>query len=74
MLAWALLFAPKSPKAPPKEEVTRVEKEKAVPESLQPSIAKPPTLPKEAAKRLPTVKEKEIVVDEKNGALVFTNT
>ncbi len=73
MLAWALLFAPKSPKAPPKEEVTRVEKEKAVPESLQPSIAKPPTLPKEEAKRLPTVKEKEIVVETPLYRAVFTN-
>lgn len=74
LLAWSLLFAPKRPEAPPKEEVTRVEKEKAVPQSVKPPIAKPPTLPKEGAKVLPTVKEKEIVVETPIYRAILTNT
>lgn len=73
LLAWSLLFAPKRPEAPPKEEVTRVEKEKAVPQSVKPPIAKPPTLPKEGAKVLPTVKEKEIVVETPIYRAILTN-
>jgi YidC/Oxa1 family membrane protein insertase len=74
LLAWSLLFAPKPPKAPPKEEVTQVEKEKAVPQPVAPPIAKAPTLPKEGEKVLPTVKEKEIVVETPLYKAVFTNT
>ncbi len=74
LLAWSLLFTPKAPEAPPKEEVTRVEKEKAVPQSVEPPIAKPPTLPKEGAKVLPTVKEKEIVVETPLYRAILTNT
>ena len=74
LLAWSLLFAPKAPEAPPKEEVTRVEKERAVPQSVEPPIAKPPTLPKEGAKVLPTVKEKEIVVETPLYRAILTNT
>ncbi len=74
LLAWSLLFTPKAPEAPPKEEVTRVEKERAVPQSVEPPIAKPPTLPKEGAKVLPTVKEKEIVVETPLYRAILTNT
>lgn len=73
LLAWSLLFAPKPPEAPQEEEVTQVEKEKAVPQSVQPPIAKVPTLPKEGAKLHPTVKEKEIVVETPLYEAVFTN-
>ena len=74
MLVWALLFAPKRPEAPPKEEVTQVEKEKAVPPSVEPSISKPPTPPKEDPKVLPSVKEKEIVVETPLYRAILTNT
>jgi len=74
MLVWALLFAPKRPEAPPKEEVTQVEKEKAVPPSVEPSISKPPTPPKEGPKVLPSVKEKEIVVETPLYRAILTNT
>jgi YidC/Oxa1 family membrane protein insertase len=73
LLAWSLLFAPKPPEAPQEEEVTQVEKEKAVPQSVQPPIAKVPTLPKEGAKLHPTGKEKEIVVETPLYEAVFTN-
>jgi YidC/Oxa1 family membrane protein insertase len=73
LLAWSLLFAPKPPEAPQKEEVTQVEKEKAVPQSVEPPIAKVPTLPKEGAKLHPTGREKEIVVETPLYEAVFTN-
>ncbi len=73
LLAWSLLFAPKPPETPQKEEVTRVEKEKAVPQSVQPPIAKAPTPPKEGEKGPLTVKEKEIVVETPLYKAVFTN-
>ena len=73
LLAWSLLFAPKPPEAPQKEEVTRVEKEKGVPQPVAPPIAKEPTPPKEVEKRLPTAKEKEIVVETPLYKAVFTN-
>ncbi|KPK19300.1 MAG: hypothetical protein AMK69_24320 [Nitrospira bacterium SG8_3] len=74
LLAWSLLFAPKPPEAPQKEEVTRVEKEKAVPQPVEPPIAKAPTPPKEGAKGLPPLKEKEIVVETPLYKVVFTNS
>ncbi len=74
LLAWSLLFAPKPPEAPQKEEVTRVEKEKAVPQPVEPPIAKAPTPPKEGAKGLPALKEKEIVVETPLYKVVFTNS
>ena len=73
LLAWSLLFAPKPPEAPQKEEVTQVEKEKAVPQSVEPPITKVPTLPKEGAKLHPTGREKEIVVETPLYKAVFTN-
>jgi YidC/Oxa1 family membrane protein insertase len=73
LLAWSFLFAPKPPEAPQKEEVTRVEKEKAVPQSVEPPIAKAPTPPEEGAKGLPTLEEKEIVVETPLYKVVFTN-
>ena len=73
LLAWSLLFAPKPPKTPPKEEVTQVEKEKAVPQPVEPPTAKAPSLPKEETKVLPTVEEKEIVVETPLYKAVFTN-
>jgi YidC/Oxa1 family membrane protein insertase len=74
LLAWSLLFAPKPPQAPQKEEVTRVEKEKAVPQPVEPPIAKAPTPPEEVAKSLPAVKEKEIIVETPLYKAIFTNT
>jgi YidC/Oxa1 family membrane protein insertase len=74
LLAWSLLFAPKPPEAPQKEEVTRVEKEKAVPQPVEPPIAKAPTPPKEGAKGLPPLKEKQIVVETPLYKVVFTNS
>ena len=73
LLAWSLLFAPKPPETPQKEEVTRVEKEKAVPQSVEPPIAKAPSPPKEGEKGPLTVKEKEIVVETPLYKAVFTN-
>ncbi|NIR14102.1 MAG: hypothetical protein GWN86_09160, partial [Desulfobacterales bacterium] len=50
-----------------------MEKEKAVPQSVEPPIAKAPTPPTEGAKGLPSVKEKEIVVETPFYKVVFTN-
>jgi YidC/Oxa1 family membrane protein insertase len=72
LLAWSLLFAPKPPKAPPKEEVTQVEKEKAAPETVETPIAKAPP-PSKEVEILPTLKDKEIKVETPLYKAVFTN-
>ena len=51
-----------------------MEKEKAVPQPVEPPIAKAPTPPKEGAKGLPPLKEKEIVVETPLYKVVFTNS
>jgi YidC/Oxa1 family membrane protein insertase len=73
MVIWLFVFAPKPPKAPPQEEVTPMEKEKAVPESVGTPIAKAPTLPKEELEIPPKAKEKEIEVETPLYRAVFTN-
>jgi YidC/Oxa1 family membrane protein insertase len=73
LLAWSLLFAPKQPEVQKKEPVAREEKEKAVPQPVEPPIAKTPTPIKEPAKGLPSVKEKEIVVETPLYKVVFIN-
>ncbi len=72
LLAWSLLFAPKPPEAPPKEEVTRVEKERAAPETVETPMAKAPP-PSKEVEILPTVKDKEISVETPLYRAVFTN-
>ena len=73
MVIWLFLFAPKTPQAPPQEEVTPPEKQKAVPESVETPIAKAPPLPKEELKILPKAKEKEIEIETPLYRAVFTN-
>ncbi len=73
LLAWSLFFAPKAPKAPPKEEVTHVEKEKAVPDALKTPIAEAPPPPKEEVKTAPTMKEEKVEVETPLYRAVFTN-
>jgi YidC/Oxa1 family membrane protein insertase len=73
LLAWSLLFAPKPPEAPQKEEVTQLEKEKRVLQPVAPPVTKAPTPAKEVEKPLATMKEKEIVVETPLYKAVFTN-
>ena len=73
MVIWLFLFAPKTPKAPPQEEVTPPKEQKAFPESVETPFAKAPPLPKEEMKILPKAKEKEIEVETPLYRAVFTN-